>query len=735
MAGFDELYKEFTELPLGTASSFKCELFRASVPKVPLMTKEAQIGVLRLEMVKRAQGMEAAEQLASEQALVDPTIQQALDYQQALAERNEFERQLNITNAQLQEVQQQAMMAQQQAAQLQQAQQDTQMQAAQAQEQANAEAAAKQEAISQAVQAKDENLQSQMAAADKREQLVVAADDLKNQLEQFKLMAAENPVSQLQEQQMQQQAAMGQPDPTQPAQVQKQQQEAVQAQQQAALQEDQAVQAQNQEAVKQDLGQQMMQPGQGMVTQSALGMGKMGSNVGRVASFDTPKIQKDGDRIRTALKKLVKEKQQFGNTPVDEYLAQGKQREKVAVVLPTVGSVPLAALKGAGLGLVGGGVGGAGLGAGVGAVTAPKGQVGERALEGARRGAIIGAALGAPGGALMGAGKGLYTKRRAREFEDIFVPKEEFMGAAIKGKPRVTAEGVEKYMKTQKYTPEEKLLHELGTIPVAGAVPFSALSGIGRGKKPPKKEKKKEAQIGRALQYGAGALGGAGLGAGVGGIGEGSTTGMLAGAGLGALTGATGVGGVRALLARRAAAKAAPAAISTAKQVKLPSTVSRVPVQTPKKVVTETTKQAPTPPARVVQQPEKVLTDVQKQEIKKQLPKEVVRTTPGRQKPISEKVKKEVGEAFERVTLKGSPAGKGYGGAQRATEADVLALQQQKRQQAQAAADWAKYEAAMGGAGMYHQQGWRGLGDSFRGLFLLLFLVGQRHRQKFKKRL
>lgn len=451
MSGFDDLYKEFAEIPFGVSSAFMVQLHRPiGPPPIPVLTKVARAGLLKLAMIKRAQGEEGLVDTLQSQAMVDPAIQQALDYEQAVAERDNYEQQLAALSEQMQQAEQRAQMAEQTSMQLQQAQADTAQQMAMAQQQANSEAVSKQQAIQQAIMAKDENLQSQLIAAQNREQVVAMADQLQQQVEQFKQLAAQDPLQQIQQQQMAQQQAMAQPDPTQPADVQKEQMEAINAQQDAAVQGQQAQNTQVQEAQKQQV-QQAQQQGGGMVAQSAHGMGKVDimraklaalkyvsnepsrdqvinaaggmhaktfnldairkgdtarasydhksglmtisnraggkpnamfkvipgsgkgddpavrfqrlpnagntkmasitkcskcggmvkkgmtkcsgcgcmvkeASVGRVASFTTPKIQESAaDKIKAALTKVVQEKQQFGDTPIEEYIG-GKEK-------------------------------------------------------------------------------------------------------------------------------------------------------------------------------------------------------------------------------------------------------------------------------------------------------------------------------------------------------------------------------------------------------------------------
>lgn len=493
MSGFDDLFKEYTEIPLGASSAFMVELHRKSgPPPMPFMTKMARAGLLKLAMVKQSQGPEAEAALLQEQAaaqeqamadpeaqaMVDPAIQQALDFQQAAAERDNYEQQLMQMSQQMQETEQRAQMAEQQSQQMQQAQQDTQQQLMMAQEQANTEAAGKQEAMQQAVMAKDENLQSQMAAADKREQLVATADQLKEQIEQLKQMAAVNPV---QEQQMmqQQQAGMPQPDPNQPAEVQKEQQQAINAQQQAAVQGDQAVMAEQQKAQQQEqqmvaqqeqAAAQQQQAGmpqeQGMVAQSAHGMSKVdylkmkmsaskckcgalvkestlgkcancgashtkvGSAAGRVAGFNSMKEQTGGgDKIRNALRKIVRKRQELGSTPVDEFLGKTKT---------AVGLRGAALLTGTGAALGGGASAAHSLGN-----LDSKDEMKRKALKGAGVGALAG--LGA-----SGVSKGIRAigaKRSARKAAKERAQRESLESARREGYEAAKDEGVGRRVK------------------------------------------------------------------------------------------------------------------------------------------------------------------------------------------------------------------------------------------------------------------------------------------------
>jgi hypothetical protein len=190
------------------------------IPEQPVMTKEAALGLVKIaRIVKQAKDPDKAQLALQQAAMTDPSIVQAMDYQQA-----ENERQMLM--AKVQELQMVAETAQAQAAQA-----DQQAQAAmQQQEQLTAAAQqAKQEqvnAVMESMQAKDQTLQTQVSAQQHRQQIAGYAQQMADQLKQIASTSPEEQQMQQEqaaaEQQAQQQAAMQQQGVDQQAAMQQQ---------------------------------------------------------------------------------------------------------------------------------------------------------------------------------------------------------------------------------------------------------------------------------------------------------------------------------------------------------------------------------------------------------------------------------------------------------------------------------------------------------------------------------
>lgn len=248
---FDSMLKEATELPWAMGARLMVEL-RSSVkiPDKPVMTKEAALGLVKIaRIIKMAETPEEAQQVLQQQAMTDPNIVQAMDYQQAQNERE-------MLMAKVQELQVATEAAQAQAMQADQVAQA----ASQQQEQLTAAAQqAKQEqvnAVMESMQAKDQVLQTQVSAQQHRQQIAGFAQQMADQLKQIASTSPEE--QQMQQEQAaaeQQQAMMNQQAVEQQAQGQppaksktkKETEEAQTAQQKSQEQAAQAQQAQMEE--------------------------------------------------------------------------------------------------------------------------------------------------------------------------------------------------------------------------------------------------------------------------------------------------------------------------------------------------------------------------------------------------------------------------------------------------------------------------------------------------------
>jgi len=256
MSSFEDMVLDFTRIPQDSASAFMVDLFRSTTPPPPPeKTASVHAGLLKLAVLKHkcAQGDEAAVANAQRKAMVDPQVQKALDYEQVVAEREEFAQALQDAEARSAEAEQVSQQSQQQA-------QESQMQADQANQSAMAEATQKQDAMQQAIQARDTSLQDQMAASQKREELVNMGEELKAQLdqlrastEQMQQSAAENPqadrmAAEQEQAAVQEEEAQGAQGQGQGGKAGKETQEAQNAQQEAVQQAQQADEAQAQQA-------------------------------------------------------------------------------------------------------------------------------------------------------------------------------------------------------------------------------------------------------------------------------------------------------------------------------------------------------------------------------------------------------------------------------------------------------------------------------------------------------
>lgn len=123
---FDEMIKEATTLPWAMGMQHLAEMRRSPFVQEPHFTKDVAAGQIKLaRLLKVAQTPEEIEEM-SRAAMVDPQIQQAMDYQQTLAEREalmakvqELQTINDASQSQMQIMSQQTQQAMQQAQQTQ----------------------------------------------------------------------------------------------------------------------------------------------------------------------------------------------------------------------------------------------------------------------------------------------------------------------------------------------------------------------------------------------------------------------------------------------------------------------------------------------------------------------------------------------------------------------------------------------------------------------------------------
>lgn len=173
---FDALMKEAQEIPFTSRMRFLTEISNFGVPPAPQLTLDTAKGLFKVAyVIKMAQGDEEAAALELErQAMIDPQIQQALDYQQMKNERDEAAAQARDMNQQLFEAQSAQAMADQQA-------QMQGQQVAELQGQLEQETMGRQEAQQQMIASKDQSLQEQMAVQDQKQQMNTAAQMFQEQ--------------------------------------------------------------------------------------------------------------------------------------------------------------------------------------------------------------------------------------------------------------------------------------------------------------------------------------------------------------------------------------------------------------------------------------------------------------------------------------------------------------------------------------------------------------------------
>jgi hypothetical protein len=173
---FDDLFKEEFTIPIVSKMRFLTELQRPqNFPQEPTMNVDVAHGLLKVaSIIKTAQSDEQAALNLEQQAMIDPQVQQALDFHQVSAERDGALAQVRQMNQQLFDAQAAQAVADQAA-------QQTGQQVAELEGQLQQEQMAKQEAQAQMLGAKDQSLQEQMAVQDQKLQMNEAAQRFQNQ--------------------------------------------------------------------------------------------------------------------------------------------------------------------------------------------------------------------------------------------------------------------------------------------------------------------------------------------------------------------------------------------------------------------------------------------------------------------------------------------------------------------------------------------------------------------------
>ena len=249
MSLLDEWLLEPTDIPFEKSAAFLVELQQPTMPApLPPKTAAVQAGLLKIAALTFSRGVDALPEI-ERQAMVDPNVAAALEYEQAKAENAELQQQLEASQAQLAMATQQQQMTEQQLMEAQQAQEQMQAQVEEA-------AQGQQMAQQQAVEAQQASLAERVQSIEQREQLAQAATEMKANLEQLaeglgqlRGQAAGAPPEQQGE-------PLPEPDPTAPADVQKEQEQAQKAELEAEQQKAQAGLAEEQEAVQQQAAAQ-----------------------------------------------------------------------------------------------------------------------------------------------------------------------------------------------------------------------------------------------------------------------------------------------------------------------------------------------------------------------------------------------------------------------------------------------------------------------------------------------
>ena len=433
MSIFDKLAEERFEIPFSTRAAHFHRLMQPfGIPEEPVFTKEAKAGMLKIAVIMdQAEGQDEAIQQMQRQALVDPQVQQALDYQQLMAEREDAVGQLQQMNQQLVETETRAQEAEQRAMQAEQAAQDQGAQMQEIQGQLEQEQQGRQQATQMAVQARDQSLQEQIGLQEQKQNIAMQAEAFQQQAnalsQQLRQTAAqptapplgpaEAPGAQAAEA-----ANQGEMPPPATEEAAQEQQEAANAQQEAAVQGQQAQQATEEDLAKQEAAAQQ---GGGMTPEEQQAMQEQEAAAQQQAAMQEQQMMEQQAMAEQAMAGVGQEKQSSIN--VDLLF------KKAALMKHAAGLPPEArgAIIGAAIGALGGVASGAIPGAMTGKSDSPGAPTGG-ALRGGARGAMAGAISGATGGALLGnaIGKGDVGKQLGKAIGG---------GALVLGAPAVGA--------------------------------------------------------------------------------------------------------------------------------------------------------------------------------------------------------------------------------------------------------------------------------------------------------
>ena len=285
---FDELWKEATEIPFMSRARFLADIQRPfGFPQEPVLTEDAACGLSKIaSILKQSQSEGEATRELERQAMVDPQIQQALDYHQMKNERDSAIEQAQQMNQQLFEAQSSQAMADQQAQQMGQ-------QVAELQGQVEQETMVRQQAQQEMVASKDQSLQEQMAVQNQKQQMNDAAQMFQEQAnmltQQLKGIAAQPTAPPPPMEGAPGQGGPGiaeQLPPPASADAAQEQQEAANAEQEASIQGQQAMQATEEDMAAQEQQAQMQggAPPEGMPPEMAGEMPKQGSDISKLAA-------------------------------------------------------------------------------------------------------------------------------------------------------------------------------------------------------------------------------------------------------------------------------------------------------------------------------------------------------------------------------------------------------------------------------------------------------------------
>lgn len=183
---FEQMVADYRRIPVDDATAYLAKLAELNPPQEPVKTSLVTLGLLKMAVLDATQPQLTAEERTQ---LTDPSIQAALDYRQAMAERESYagtaqdaEQRAQQAEQQAQQAAQQAQQAQQQVAEMQQQLEQMNTVAEQNHQQLLQETAARQQSQLETVQARDQSVQEQLVLSQSRAQMIQMADALKQQL-------------------------------------------------------------------------------------------------------------------------------------------------------------------------------------------------------------------------------------------------------------------------------------------------------------------------------------------------------------------------------------------------------------------------------------------------------------------------------------------------------------------------------------------------------------------------